>query len=239
MSGAPRERDRSLLNPRRRDRARRRAGVIGLFLIGVVVVGAVVITSLHLHPFGRGASTTTTTTGASGPTGPTAAPKPGPQVAVSRVAALLAPASRVAVAPFGTDGVLFLGGYDAAGTALDTIQSLSGASVQAAGTLPAGEGSAVAASLGTGIYLFGGLGSTIFQITATGDDRRRLAPGRHRGRRGRRGRRHGLRDRRVQRQRRAQHDRRVHPRQRPHRGRHAAGHAAPRDRDRAATARST
>ena len=170
MSGTPRERDRSLLNPGRRDRARRRAAVIGLFLIGVVVVGAVVISSLHLHPFGRGATTTTTTTGASGPTRPDERrPGPGRRSPSTSVAALLAPASRVAAAPFGPDGALFLGGYDAAGTPLDTIQSLSGASVQAAGTLPAGEGSAVAAALGTGIYLFGGLGSTIFEITATGD----------------------------------------------------------------------
>ena len=143
--------------------------MIGLLLAGVAVVAAVVISSLHLHPFGRGATTTTTTTGASGPTGPTSAPRPGPQVSIKQLAALLAPASRVAAAPFGTTGALFLGGYDAAGAPLDTIQSLTGASVQAAGTLPAGEASAVAAAVGTGIYLFGGLGSTIFQITPTSD----------------------------------------------------------------------
>ena len=47
----------------------------------------------------------------------------------------------MAAAPFGTNGVLFLGGSDAAGAPLDTVQSLSGASVQAAGTSPAGEAS--------------------------------------------------------------------------------------------------
>ena len=169
MTGTPHERDRPLLNPRR-SRGGRRAAVIGLLLAGAAVVAAVVISSLHLHPFGRGATTTaTTTTGASGPTGPTSAPRPGPQVSVSQLAALLAPASRVAAAPVGTTGAIFIGGYDAGGAPLDTIQSLTGASVQAAGTLPAGEASAVAAAIGTGIYLFGGLGSTIFQITPTSD----------------------------------------------------------------------
>jgi hypothetical protein len=167
MTGTPHERDRPLLNPR--SRRGRRAGVIGLLLVGAAVVAAVVISSLHLHPFGHAGTTATTTTGASGPTGATSAPRPGPRVAINQVAALLAPASRVAAAPFGTDGALFLGGYDAAGAPLDTIESVTGASVQAAGTLPAGEASAVAAALGTGIYLFGGLGSTIFEISPTSD----------------------------------------------------------------------
>ena len=43
------------------------------------------------------------------------------------------------------------------GAPLDTIQSLTGASVQAAGTLPAGEASAVAAALGGHIFVLGGL----------------------------------------------------------------------------------
>lgn len=166
---APAPRERRLLVPTP-GRARRRLTVIVSLLVAFAAVAAVVVGSLHLHPFGRNARTTFTASGPTGPTGRTSPPPaPGPQVSVRQVATLLAPASRVAAAPFGTDGAILLGGYDSTGAPLDTVQTLTGASIQASGTLPSGDASAVAAALGGSIYLFGGAGSTIFQITANSD----------------------------------------------------------------------
>jgi Kelch motif len=148
---------------------------VGLFLGGILAIFVVIALSLHVKlPFGINSTATTSsdTGGATGPTGVTGVThrKPPLTVSLSTVAALLVPASRVAAAPFGTGGALFLGGYDTSGAPTDTVQTLAGASVQAAGTLPAGDASAVAAALGSTVYLFGGvggIGATIYDISPT------------------------------------------------------------------------
>jgi hypothetical protein len=168
-----RRRPRSARRQGRGRRIARRLFGVGVFLAGVAAIFAVVAVSLHLKlPFGINATTTSTTAIDTGPTGTTgstqhARPKPGIKVSSTTVASLLAPASRVAAVPVGTGGALFLGGYSAAGAAADTIQTLAGASVQASGTLPIADASAVAATINSSVYLFGGVGSTIYQITPT------------------------------------------------------------------------
>jgi N-acetylneuraminic acid mutarotase len=143
--------------------ARRLIGV-GVFLAGVAAVFAVVAASLHLKlPFGINATHTSTSDTRS--RGSRRHQAPLLALDAKTVAALLAPASRVAAVPFGAGGAVYLGGYDSAGAPTDTIQTLVGASVQASGTLPGGDASAVAAMLGSSVYLFGGIGSTIYQIT--------------------------------------------------------------------------
>jgi len=133
---------------------------VGVFVVGVLAVFVVIALSLKVKlPFGINSTATSTAgTGASGPTGPTGPVhhRPPLTVGVTTVAALLAPAARVAAAPFGTGGALFLGGFDTSGAPLDTVQTLAGGSVQASGTLPASDASAVAATLGSTVYLFGG-----------------------------------------------------------------------------------
>ena len=154
--------------------ARRLLGV-GVFLGGVAAIFVVIALSLHLKlPFGINSTATTSsdTSGATGPTGATGVThrKPPLTVSVSTIAALLTPASRVAAAPFGAGSALLLGGYDSAGGPSDTVQTLAGASVQASGTLPAADASAVAATLGSTVYLFGGtggIGATIYDISPT------------------------------------------------------------------------
>ena len=86
---------------------------------------------------------------------------------VSTLGSLATPASRMAAVPFGTGGALFFGGLDASGNPIDTVQNFQAATATNAGTLPAPEASAVAAVLGSNVYLFGGTGSTIYQLTGT------------------------------------------------------------------------
>jgi hypothetical protein len=161
-------------DPKRPGRwGRRLAGVL-VFLVGVAAVFAVVAVSLHLKlPFGiNGTSTpgaTTTQTDGTGKPRKRAHHAQPVEVTVSTLAALLKPTYRAASVPFGAGGALFLGGYDSNSVPTDAMQTLAGASVQASGTLPAPTASAVAATLGSSIYLFGGSeGSTILEVTQTG-----------------------------------------------------------------------
>jgi len=168
---APRQRRSARTRGRARRVARRLFGV-GVFLVGVAAVFVVVALSLHLKlPFGINATHTTSShtppDGSTGRKGTHHSHSPGLTVNVANVALLLQPASRVAGVPFGAGGALFLGGYDAAGTPTNTLQTLAGASVQASGTLPGGDASAVAAAISGSVYLFGGIGSTIYQVTPT------------------------------------------------------------------------
>jgi N-acetylneuraminic acid mutarotase len=150
---------------RARGRAGRRIAALGVFLATVAAVAIVVVTTLHLHPFG----TTPRKHVATGPTGPTSTPPPAPHspgLATTSVGVLSAPLSRLAAVPYGTGGALLLGGFDANGGPTDAIQNFQ-ASVTSAGTLPAPTGSAVAAVLGGDVYLFGGESSTIYQLSGT------------------------------------------------------------------------
>jgi hypothetical protein len=149
--------------------ARRVLGV-GVFLVGVAAVFAVVASSLHLRlPFGINAPHTTTTDATSGDG--TGHPHYQPlTLDTTKITALLAPASRVAAVPYNGDGALYLGGYDISGAPTDTIQTLTNGSVHASGTLPGADASAVAATLGQSVYLFGGIGSTVYEITPAGSN---------------------------------------------------------------------
>ncbi|HEY2569984.1 MAG TPA: kelch repeat-containing protein [Solirubrobacteraceae bacterium] len=141
---------------------------VGVFLIGVAAVFAVVAASLHLRlPFGINAPHRSSADGSPSDHG-THGHSQGLNLKTAKLAALVAPASRVAAVAQGSDGALFLGGYDAGGAPTDTIQTLTDTSVHASGTLPGADASAVAATLAQSVYLFGGIGSTIYQVTPTG-----------------------------------------------------------------------
>lgn len=147
-------------------RMRRRLTGVGVFLAAVVAVTAVVLASLHVHlPFGLSSAR---------PPKPRTSRSTSPRkpvvtrtVTVSTVGSLAAPASRIAAVAFGTGGALFFGGDDASGNPINTVQNFQAATVTDAGTLPAPNASALAATLGPNIYIFGGLGSTIYELTGT------------------------------------------------------------------------
>jgi hypothetical protein len=148
-------------------RIARRVFGVSVFLIGVAAVFAVVAASLHLRlPFGINAPHRNGDGRTSNRT--THNQSPGMMLKTARIAALVAPASRVAAVPYGSSGAMFLGGYDASGAPTDTIQTLADTSVHQTGTLPGADASAVAAAVGQSVYLFGGIGSTIYQITPNG-----------------------------------------------------------------------
>jgi hypothetical protein len=147
--------------------ARRVLGV-GVFLVGVAAVFAVVAVSLHLRlPLGINATHTTHGSGGTNDR-QTQGHSQTLTLKTAKVTKLVAPASRIAAVSHGSDGALFLGGYDGSGAPTDTIQTLVDATVHVSGTLPGADASAVAARLGQSVYLFGGIGSTIYQITPTG-----------------------------------------------------------------------
>ena len=162
--GARRDRPPRASRPRAR-RSNRRLAALGFFLAAIVAVALVVIESLHLHPFG----TTPAAKVAKPPTGPTKRHKPPSQhaVTVASLGTLSSPASRIAAVPYGTGGALFMGGYDAAGAAIDTVQNFQVSNATSSGTLPTPAASAVAATLASNVYLFGGGASTIYELTGT------------------------------------------------------------------------
>ena len=155
--------------PLRTRRLSRRLAGVAVFLIGVAAVAIVIGVSLHVHlPFGLSGRAATVAKKPDRHKPRKRAPA-SPTATVSTLATLLAAASRVAAAPFGASGVLFLGGYDSAGAPTNAIESFDGtAAVQAVGTLPVDAGSAVAATLGASIYLLGGASSSIYAVSQTG-----------------------------------------------------------------------
>lgn len=170
MSGIDPENPRAYEHPARRSprprRLGRRLAALTVFLSIIAAVAAVVIVSLHLHPFHIGAVTHRRTTGTVPPPKPTKSPQQA-GVAATPTGLLSAPLSRIAAVPYGSGGALLLGGLDAAGSPTDAVQNFQLGNVTSAGTLPAPDASGVAAVLGGTVYLFAGSSSTIYQLSGT------------------------------------------------------------------------